>query len=296
MSIRVMGNNTPSGREAGRQLGRELRKLREDAGLTQSDIAEQLGCGQAKINKLENSLSRVSGDDLEKLLKIYSVSADHAKNLRDLAMNQPPRRSVGSPPMWPAYEELTDRELDARAIFSWHSEGIPVPLCSEPYMLQRMNNHPMAPGCVTELLRRREARAKVLSDEAEVDYQVVLSESALRRMPGGYQPEVVIEQMEHMIALVENGRRLRLHILPFDAPLDFVDSAFVLVRFPPEADEKDFVYLEYVSGARNIRKASEVVSFEIHWRRLRDAALSPADSVEFMGSIADRARSDPGIL
>lgn len=290
MISRVTRNNTHSGRE----LGRELRKLRKGARLSQTDVANRLKCGQAKINKIESSIVRVSSADLERLVDLYQVSAGHAEDLRELLRHQPARRSADTPVIWPAHERLTDLELDAQAIFSWHSEGIPVPLASEPYLLARVGNHPGSRECVTELLAQRVARSKILHDESVVDYQPILSESALLRMPGGYCPRLVVDQMEHLVNLVHASSRLTLRILRFDAALDFVDSDFILLRFPPTVDEKDFAYLEYVSGARNITKSSELESFEEHWRRLRGAALNPVDSVAFIESIANKARDDLG--
>lgn len=287
-----MAKNTPSGREPGRQLGRELRKLRKAARLTQKEAAKLLGCGQAKITKIEYNDLRVSAEALEDLLAIYKVAPGQAESLRLLVRSQRARRSVDTPPLWRAYEERTDRELDARAIFSWHSEGIPVPLRSEPYMLRSVSKYPGTPERVTELLRLRKARTRVLFDDGPLDYQTILSESALRRMPGGYCPELVLEQMTHMINLVHTSHRLTLAILPFSAPLDYVDTDFVLLRFPPNVDEKDFAYIEYVSGARNIAVPREVDSFEKHWYQLRDVALSPSDSLEFMAAVADEAREN----
>lgn len=293
---RVKDSNTQGGPGHGRQLGRALRELRNGADLTQTEVGTRIGCRQAKINKIESSLSGVGSDDLEKLIDLYQVPAERAAELRDLAKARPARRSSDAPVIWPANDYLTDRELDARTIFAWYSEGIPVPLCSEPYMLRRLSNHPGSRQCVTELLAKREARAKLFSGESTVDYQPILSESALRRMPGGNSPQLLVEQMEYMANLTRRSNPPTLRILPFDAPLDFVDSNFVLVRFPPGSDEKDFAYIEYASGARNIFKASELKTFEEHWRRTRDAALRPVDSIALIESIANKTRDSLGIM
>lgn len=288
-SSRVTGKNTPSGPGSGRQLGRELRKLRKAARLTQVEAARSLGYGQAKITKIEHSTLRVSAEDLEQMLTVYQASPEQAEVLRQLRENQRARRSADTPRLWPAYEEFTDWEMNARSVLAWHSEGIPVILRSEPYMLRGVRNHPGTPEQVIELLRRRKARTKVLFTDGPLDYQIILSESALLRMPGGHCPDLVVEQVEHMINLVHKSKLLTVRVLPFNAPLDFVDSDFVLLRFPPAAGMKDFAYIEYVSGARNISAPREVDRFEEHWNRLRDAALSPDDSLEFMAAAAQRA-------
>jgi transcriptional regulator with XRE-family HTH domain len=57
-----------------RQLGNELRKLREVAGLTQEQAAGSLGKAPNKISRVENGKVGISKTDLDELLRLYQAS------------------------------------------------------------------------------------------------------------------------------------------------------------------------------------------------------------------------------
>jgi transcriptional regulator with XRE-family HTH domain len=271
-----------------RQLGRELRKARTEAKLTQSAIAAILGCGQGKINKIETTLVAVSRAELELMLKAYQLPEDKADDLRRLAVHDRIRRRRNSVLTSPAFEELSDRESDATEVLCWHSERIPGPLQSEHYMFQQFNTN-AGTYDVVQLARRRLARTRVFTVENPPHYQVILSESSLYRMPGGRSPELVVDQAEHLLTCMKSYARLTLRILTFDAPVPYVDSDFVVLRFN---DEDDFAYLEYPGGARILTKPKELAHFEEHWRELRDAALSTEDSMQFLDQLAEVHRAE----
>ena len=52
-----------------RRLGMELRALREAAGLNSQQAAEELGCSQSKISRVENGKTPVSVRDVRDLLR-----------------------------------------------------------------------------------------------------------------------------------------------------------------------------------------------------------------------------------
>lgn len=53
-----------------RQLGNELRKLRDAAGLTQDEAADHLGKAHNKISRVENGKVSISKAELEALLNL----------------------------------------------------------------------------------------------------------------------------------------------------------------------------------------------------------------------------------
>mgnify|MGYP001037413338 CR=1 FL=1 len=58
-----------------------IRQLREDADLTQSQVAEKLGTTRQYYNKYENGLHPISTEVLKKLCILYGVSADYILGL-----------------------------------------------------------------------------------------------------------------------------------------------------------------------------------------------------------------------
>lgn len=268
------------------QLGRELRKARVDAGMTQSVAAKVLDCRQGKINKIEKTLVAVNMAELNKLLDAYQVAAKKAAELRELAADDGHRSRPKSEPRSLAFRKLSDLELDATEILCWHCEGIPGPLQSELYMLRQFHADAEPTSEVVQLIRQRVARTRIFTAEDPPLYRVVLSESSLHRMPGGRSPEMTLDQVEHLSTAIRNHEQLTLQILPFDAPIRYVHTDFVIVRF--DGDEDDFTYVEYPGDARIIK---DITEFEKHWRELRDAALSPDDSIKFLDRFAEETRA-----
>jgi transcriptional regulator with XRE-family HTH domain len=265
-------------RTARRQwLGRTLRKLRNDAGLTQVAAAEGLNCGQAKINKIEKTLCRIDMDQLEVLIEMYGAAPDLAARLREEAtrdLENGPPRTKGN-----AYTELTDRELEAREIWCWHSERIPGPLKSQMYALKQQGPTP-SEGKETQVLRRHKARKQVLTKADPPRYRVILSESSLHRLPGGCTPEMVQDQVSYLLDLMAKHPQLELRILPFEADVPYVDPDFQLLMF--DDPELSFVYVEDSAGPRKSEKEPELKRFRDHWVALDAAALDVPATKEFL--------------
>ncbi|WP_176611542.1 helix-turn-helix transcriptional regulator [Actinomadura sp. WMMB 499] len=58
---------------------RELKRLREAAGLSLEVAAKRLDFSKSKLYRLENGRSRVSTDDLEDMLDLYDVWSRSAR-------------------------------------------------------------------------------------------------------------------------------------------------------------------------------------------------------------------------
>jgi len=273
------------------QLGRALRKVREEARLTQSAVAKELGCGQAKINKIETTLVAISPAELEKLIDLYAIPADKAAELKELVSldhADSPRRTSASP-AWSAFEQLRDLEQDAQEILCWHSERIPRPLQSEYYMLRQHHPDTTTTADVVRLLRELEARARVFTVDDPPYYRAILSESSLCRMPGGSSPKLVVDEVEHLLTLMSRHERLVLQILTFHADVRFVDTDFQILHFA--GDEPAFAYIESPGGARSFGRPEELKKFEAHWHELHTAALTPEHSKSYLEELVKESKA-----
>lgn len=67
-----------------RQLGMELRRLREAAGKLQDEAGEWLGIPATGISKMENGKQKVTQAYLKLLLQLYDVGSPHAEALDQL--------------------------------------------------------------------------------------------------------------------------------------------------------------------------------------------------------------------
>lgn len=278
-------NEDPTARR--KQLGRLLRRARDAAGLTQKAVADVLGCGQAKITKIETTLVGISPAELDKLIELYQVSADDEAELRRLAeldqQNGPARTKYLT--TLAAFTELSEVETDASEIRCWHSERLPVPLQSEMYILKQwepLNSNP------THVLRVREARTKVFTVPNPPLYRAIISESSLHRLPGGRTTRMVVDQSEHLLRLMNAHERLELRILTFDADIPWVDTDFQHVMFDSDSVHEEFMYIEYPGGSRILKGQPELAECREEWARLDKAALNVADSREFLNGLIRR--------
>jgi transcriptional regulator with XRE-family HTH domain len=272
-----------------RQLGNEIRRARVAAGMTQQDVAELLGCGQGKINKIEAGAVSVKQSDLRQMLDEFGVSKTEADMMTELA------RASGQRGQWSGYRSavphwfrtFTDLEPAASEILSWHGERIPGPLQSEHYMLKQFGEARATD--VTSFVRNRLERKKVFDLKRPPFYRFILGEAAFRRMPGGPSPSVALDQVEHLIQLEKDYPRTFVHVLPFDTRLPFVPNDFTIMRFSDAT--KDFVFVEHAAGGTYIDDEGDFELFVDAWDRLRGAALERNETAEFLDELAGDFRT-----
>jgi transcriptional regulator with XRE-family HTH domain len=265
-----------------RHLGRLLRSARANAGLTQTAVAEQLGCGQAKINKIETTLVAICPEDLDKLIESYGVPDGDAAELRLLAkldqQKGPPRTKYGPNS---AFNDLTERELDAAEILCVHSERFPGPLQAESFMLAQ-HAHLIANGNdVLDYMLLRANRVRVFTVENPPWYRAIISESALRRIPARHAKTVLADQVRYLVELIDSFEKVDLRILPFDADVPYLDPDFEILRFSGKG-QPDFAYIEYSSGSKKLTKAEDLKKFQEHWDLLHLGALSRSETRDFL--------------
>ncbi|HEX7661891.1 MAG TPA: helix-turn-helix transcriptional regulator [Pseudonocardiaceae bacterium] len=273
-----------------RQLGNELKRARLAAGLTQQEVATFLNCGQGKINKIESGAVSVKSADLRVLVQELHVGKVEAEMLFALAGTGSGRGQWAgyrsAVPHW--FRTFTDLEPAAAEILSWHGERIPGPLQSEHYMLKQFSEARATD--VTDLVRNRMERKEVFDLKKPPYYRFILGEGAFRRMPGGPDAAVALDQVQNLIDLEKRYPRTFIHILPFDAKLSFVPNDFTLMRFSDAT--KDFVFVEHAAGGIYIDDEGDFELFVDAWDRLRGAALERNETAEFLHGLADRYRAE----
>ncbi len=281
-----------------RQLGNELRKLREVAGLTQEQAAGSLGKAANKISRVENGKVSISKTDLDALLRMYKASAKDALWCRELAQGSRRRRTRAAAettlylgPKW--FRAFRDLEQGASQIMQVSSEIVPGNLQTESYTRAMVSGRGSYPDhkTVEDIVRVRRDRQALLTREDAAQFSFVLSESALRRVIGG--PKVMAEQLRHLaeLALLPN---VDIQIIPFDTlsyePLSY---AFRVLRFDYDS-ATDIVYIEMYDNAVYLDKPPEAVRQYVELqRRLQAIALGPVESRNFIVELAGQFAAKP---
>ena len=265
-----------------RWLAQEIRRLREEAGLKQSDLAKRLRCGAPKIAHIESMRNPVNGPDLEVLLPFLGVPADRIDwylRLADLAQEKGWWDGNRAVPSW--FSLYIGLEWGASELHEWDMGFIPGLLQTPAYAEALLALDASDAGTpLDERIGARLQRQSALHREREpLLLHAIVDESAMHRAVGG--EAVMREQMEHLIEMSEHPR-VALQLMPFQAgPHRGQLGSFHVLRFPRDGDP-GVVYLENQRGGLYLEEDDEVASFATEFGDLRNRALSQDDSAEFL--------------
>ncbi|MFC7342776.1 helix-turn-helix domain-containing protein [Saccharopolyspora griseoalba] len=274
-----------------RQLGNEIRRARMAAKLTQQEVAELLGCSQGKINKIESGTVAVKDAELQTMLEAFNAGKAETELMKELRRSSTAARGQWSGyrsavPQW--FRTFTDLEPAATEILSWHGERIPGPLQSEHYMLTQFSEDRVTD--VTALVRNRLDRKQVFDLPRPPYYRFVISEAAFNRMPGGQNPSVALDQVEHLLDLQQRYNKVYLHVLPFGVRLPYLPNDFTMMKF--NDGTRDFVFIEHVAGGLYLDDEDDFNVFNDAWDRIRGAALEQHDTADFLRELAEKRRKE----
>lgn len=272
-----------------RRLAAELRRLRDEAGLSTTDAARKLGWQVSRLSRIENRQSSVAGPDLRKLLEAYSVDDDgeYRDYLAQLAarVNQRGWWQKYAGLIGGEYADLISLEEEARAIRTYEQELVPGLLQTPGYA--RAVIRASRPTDTTEQVDRRVEirmeRQQVLArkDPPPPRFNVVLSEGSLRRPVGGN--DVMRAQLERLMQPRDRAN-VTIQVLPFSAGVHpAMVGPFTFMTFP-EPDDLGVVNVESATGTLFLEGHNELRVYEELWNALQASALSPDDSQAFLKS------------
>ncbi|MGH3795143.1 MAG: helix-turn-helix domain-containing protein [Pseudonocardiaceae bacterium] len=254
------------------QLGRELRRLREEAGVSRELVAAELECSTSKISKIETGKATIRAGEVKVLLDRYGVT-DRDDVLR-LARDARRRAGYRVPDWARTYLGL---EAEAAELRIYEAELVHGLLQTEGYarVVTQAANPARDPREVERLVAGRAERQQRLKCERSPLIWAILNEAAIRRQVG--DREIMGRQLEHLADLAEDPN-ITIQILPFSAGAHpAMGSSFVHLRLadPPDAE---MIYLEDMASADYLDRPHQVASYYMAFGMLAAAALDPAAS------------------
>jgi|SRR5450755_573924 transcriptional regulator with XRE-family HTH domain len=272
-----------------RRLRYELRRLREDRGLTIEQVQEQSG-GDLKaptISRWETGDRSVRPTDLRLLLDIYGIQGEERETLLTLARQAKERgwwnSYVSAIPEW--FQVYVGLEAEAARIHEYGAELVPGLLQTGGYYRAFLQTAPAA-GSEDEIKRKitvRLARQERLTSEDAPEYWAVLNEATIRRIVGG--ANAMREQLNH-IAETAKLPHVNVQVLPFSAGVHpAMEGAFSILGFP-ELTDPDVVYLENQAGSLYLEEEHEIDRYARMFSHLIAKALDPDDSRRLIARVA----------
>lgn len=274
-----------------RELGKELRKLRDRKGQTLQEVAKALGFSHTKLARVEigeNDLPRVS--DLEGLIDHLDIDLPPEDRETLLQLH---RESLSKEPWTPYKAFMPSRmptfrglEQDARVMRAWQPAFVFGLLQTEDYANALYRIAKPVDETTSEYVEqnvrlRLERKELITRSEEPLELRVIMDETAVRRMVGG--PEMMRAQYEEIVKLGEL-ENVTIQILPHDVVTYRTESNFILLDFSETLDP-----VVEVDMPNTISVTDERREVQRHIRRfdaMRDSALPPARTAGFLEALA----------
>ncbi|WP_285495945.1 helix-turn-helix transcriptional regulator [Actinomadura sp. NBRC 104425] len=271
----------------GRQLRRELLRLREQAGLSMEDAAARLDWSKAKISRIETGRTRVTPGDVRLMLEEYGLADDQKRQaLITLA------REARKPAWWHKYSDVIASpyvgfEAEASAVRTYQAQVVPGLLQTRGYIKALLRSvRPALPDSVIDRrMEARIARQARLAGDNPLHLWAVIDETVLHRMVGGR--EVMNEQLDRLreVASLPN---VTLQVLPFEAGLhSAMGVPFAILDFAGPMPVSG-VYLEHLTGELYLEDESDVYRYNQVFDHLRAKAPDPERFIALIDKIAAR--------
>jgi transcriptional regulator with XRE-family HTH domain len=217
-----------------RRLRSELRKAREAAGYTQTEVAAAMDWSASKLTRIEAGQVTVSTTDLRALLAHYGINdRTEIERLEEIA------RASRERSWWSGYRELVSPEFmtylgyeySASIMRTFQPQGVPGLLQTEEYARVVIGEViGQDRRRVDALVELRMARQEVLERDDPLHLHCILDEAVIRRVVGS--PALMRRQLRHLKEAADRPN-VTVRVMPFSRGwYSRMRSAYILLEFP----------------------------------------------------------------
>jgi transcriptional regulator with XRE-family HTH domain len=275
-----------------RQLGRYLRDLRQEAGLSIQTAARLIERGAGTLQRLEKGeAGRIRLLDIQALCQLYDAP-EKLPGLLELA--KVAQSNDGDGLWWYEYGNAirADFELyvsleSAASKLTVFRPDIISGLFQTPSYARALDTAYYPDATTEEYDQRvnvRLNRQRIITRRRNpVEVELMLDETVLRRMVG--DPQVMAAQLHHLASLPGN---VTVYLLPFETgfPLGVACGPFTVLDFDKVTGERSTVYVEGYRGNMYYDLDDAISQYRDTFERLKAVALSPADSRQALRRVA----------
>ena len=261
-------------------LGLQLRRLREDAGISREAAGSAIRASHAKISRLELGRVGFKERDVIDLLALYGVTDEEIYATVMNLMRQANTRGWWQQhsdvlPSW--FENYLRLEQVSKVIRTYQVQFVPGLIQNEEYARAVITQGHRARSDY-EIERRvqlRMDRQKMLHQPDAPHLWAVIDEAALTRPFG--PSRVMRSQLQYLLD-VSAATNIDVQVLPFRSGAHAAaGGSFTILRFA-EPDLPDVVYLEQLTSAVYLDKRSDVEDYAMIMERVSVQAETPARS------------------
>lgn len=268
------------------QLGREMRRLREEAGITRGQVAAELASDLSKVSRIETGKQGLSVGEVRFLLGMYGVERDEAERIVEIAREASKRSALRVPDY---VKTFVGFEAEADEIRKFEVELVPGLLQTQDYTraVTRAVDPTGDPAEVERLVALRAERQKRLLGPHPPQLWAVITEAVVRRVVGG--PGVMREQLERLLELALLPT-VSLQLVPYSAGAHAaMGNSFSILRLPEPPGAK-VIYLEDLWSADYVDKGPQVEAYSRVFDLLCTSALDAKATIDMIQEVVGELR------
>ncbi|HSA50616.1 MAG TPA: helix-turn-helix transcriptional regulator [Yinghuangia sp.] len=280
---------------AKRRLRDALRRLREEAQLTQREVAEAMDWSPSKLIRIEASQVTVSTTDLRALLAHYAVTdPDEVANLVALG------RAARERAWWSAYSKLVPArflefigfESSASVIRNFEPLTVPGLLQTREYAREVLQA--LRTPNVDDMVDLRMGRQELLTRDNPPDLHFILDQAVIHRVVGS--PKVMQRQLRHILDVAEFPN-VTVRVVPWSVGFyPRYEAAYVHIEFPTVEDPAALYQEKYGGITRESLQDETPADYLTSFWELEQAApvtLAPVLIQEAIAALG-RMSANPG--
>lgn len=255
--------------------GSELRRLREEAKLSQDQLGDILFCTGSLVGQIETAKKLPTRQFSERLDAALMTGGLFTRLIGLVLKSQLPN--------W--FQPYAEMEAKATYIYSFQTGVVDGLLQTPAYAREILGVR--AEGDLDAKVAARMERQRILERDTPPLLWVVMSEAVLHQQVGG--SDVMRAQLAHLLGMQER-EWVKIQILPFAAGAHTgMPGSFNLLRFE---DDPDIVYTEDFVRGHMTADASAVREGFLRYDHLRAAALSVEESAQLIARVMEERYGD----
>lgn len=272
-----------------RRLGAEIRRLREAAGRTQTDVGAAIGRTHTTLVNWEGGKTKISKSDLAYLLAELRAPAELRKGLeqlREQAGQGGAQWAVYGLPSW--LRPVVSFEEDATQLMNFEPVVIPGLLQTEEYAraIHVAAPHFVSPADIDRWVAARMQRQQRLTSPAPLRFHTVMAEAALHLQVGG--PQVMTDQLQKLLSFLDTDH-VTVQVLPNTSGAQAgVASNFTLLHFANPATDPPLAAFDGPLGGYLVDDEGDVASLDALFTDLAREALPENEAADLIRGILDR--------
>jgi transcriptional regulator with XRE-family HTH domain len=271
-----------------RWLAFELRRLRDDTGLLQTEVGKACSWSGARVSYIENAQQKVAEKDLRKLLPLYNVpETEWPRYLRAAEESRKKGFWEDERDLPAGLSEYIGLEQGAATIRYVEPALVPGLLQTPDYTAALLQSDviPRTERRIARIVELRMARQRAVTrDDDPADLSVIIDEAVLHRAGGGLK--AMAAQLDHLATMAERPN-VTIRVVPFERGVNACMVAAVRLLSFAWSSIPDVVYLEHRDQLEMIEDELAVEAHRLAFDHLSTAALSAASSLALVRDLSE---------